>query len=77
MSFGMELGRGSSATDILASRKAVTEGAETAPALVALADKLGVDLPICTVVLEMIEGQLSARAAVDRLLNRPLKEEQV
>ena len=75
MSFGMELGRGESAPRILASRRSVTEGAETAPAVVALAARLGVDLPICTVVLDMIEGRLDARAAVDRLLNRPLKEE--
>ncbi len=75
MSFGMELGRGESAAKILAARKAVTEGAETAPALVALARKLGVDLPICNVVLDMIEGRLDARSAVDRLLNRPMKGE--
>ena len=75
MSFGMELGRGKSAADILASRKAVTEGVETAPAVVELARKLKVDLPICEVVLNMIEGRLDARSAVDRLLNRPMKEE--
>lgn len=75
MSFGMELGRGGSAASILASRKAVTEGAQTAPALVMLARRCGVDLPICEVVLDMIEGRLNARAAVDRLLNRPLREE--
>jgi glycerol-3-phosphate dehydrogenase (NAD(P)+) len=75
MSFGMELGRGKSAQEILATRKAVTEGVETAPALVALAKQLNVDLPICEVVLAMIEGRLDARSAVDRLLNRPMKEE--
>ena len=75
MSFGMELGRGKSATEILAGRTAVTEGAETAPAVVALANKMGVALPICEVVLDMIEGRLDARAAVDRLLNRPMKGE--
>lgn len=75
MSFGMELGRGKSAGEILASRTAVTEGVETAPAVVELARKLNVNLPICEVVLDMIEGRLDARAAVDRLLNRPMKEE--
>jgi glycerol-3-phosphate dehydrogenase (NAD(P)+) len=75
MSFGMELGRGKSAAEILASRTSVTEGAETAPAVVALAKKLGVDLPICDVILEVIEGRLDARSAVDRLLNRPQKPE--
>ncbi len=75
MSFGMELGRGKSAAEILSSRKAVTEGAETAPALAALARKLEVDLPICDIVLEMIEGRLDARSALGALLNRPFKEE--
>ena len=75
MSFGMELGRGKSAAEILASRTAVTEGAETAPAVVELGRKLNVDLPICQVVLDMIEGRLDARAAVGQLLNRPMKDE--
>ena len=59
----------------LAARTAVTEGAETAPAVVEVGRRLGVDLPICEVVLDMIEGRLDAKAAVDRLLNRPMKEE--
>lgn len=75
MSFGLELGRGKSAKEILGQRKSVTEGAETAPAVVELARKLGVDLPICKIALEMIEGRLDARAALDSLLNRPLKDE--
>jgi glycerol-3-phosphate dehydrogenase (NAD(P)+) len=75
MSFGMELGRGKSASEILASRTAVTEGVETAPAVVALAGKVGVALPICEVVLDVIDGRIDANAAVDRLLNRPMKEE--
>ncbi len=75
MSFGMELGRGKSAAEILGSRTSVTEGAETAPAVVELGGKLNVDLPICSVVLAMIEGRIDARAAVDQLLNRPMKEE--
>jgi len=75
MSFGMEIGRGKSATEILASRTAVTEGAETAPAVVELGRKLNVDLPICQVVLDLIEGRLEARAAVGQLLNRPMKDE--
>ena len=75
MSFGMELGRGKSAADILAARTAVTEGAETAPAVVELGRKLNVDLPICGVVLAMIAGEIDARTAVGQLLNRPMKEE--
>jgi glycerol-3-phosphate dehydrogenase (NAD(P)+) len=75
MSFGMELGRGKSAAEILGSRTSVTEGAETAPAVVELGRKLNVDLPICSVVLDMIEGRIDARKAVGQLLNRPMKEE--
>ncbi len=75
MSFGMELGRGKPAREILAARTAVTEGVETAPAVIDLGRKLGVDLPICEVVLGMIDGRLDAAAAVDRLLNRPMKGE--
>lgn len=75
MSFGMELGRGKTAREVLATRKAVTEGAETAPAVVELAERLGVDLPICKAVLALIQGELDARSAVDQLLSRPLTEE--
>ncbi|MBI1359710.1 MAG: NAD(P)H-dependent glycerol-3-phosphate dehydrogenase [Alphaproteobacteria bacterium] len=75
MSFGMELGRGRPAAAVLAERTAVTEGAETAPAVVELGRRLGVDMPICETVSELIEGRLDAKAALDRLLNRPMREE--
>ena len=71
----MELGRGKPAAEILSQRKSVTEGAETAPAVVELARKLRLDLPICETVLDMVEGRLDARAAVGSLLNRPFREE--
>lgn len=75
MSFGLELGRGAKSADILAKRTAVTEGAESAPAVVELGRRLGVDLPICDTVNALIDGQLDAKAALDRLLNRPFREE--
>ncbi len=75
MSFGMELAKGRKAKDVLASRKAVTEGAETAPALMQLAAKLGIDMPICAVITDLLEDRLDVRAALDRLLNRPLGKE--
>lgn len=75
MSFGLELGRGAKPADILAARNGVTEGAESAPAVVELGRRLGVDLPICDTVNALIDGQLDARAALDRLLNRPFREE--
>lgn len=75
MSFGMELGRGRRAHEVLAARTGVTEGAESASAVVELARRRKVDLPICEVVLDLIEERLDARAALDKLLNRPFKEE--
>lgn len=75
MSFGMEIGRGRKASDILAERKGVTEGAETAPAVVELARKLGLDLPICETVLGLVEGRIDARSALGSLLARPFGKE--
>ncbi len=75
MSFGIELGKGRAAADILKERRAVTEGADSAPAVAQLAAKLNVDMPICETVLGMIEGKLDARAALGQLLNRPLGKE--
>jgi glycerol-3-phosphate dehydrogenase (NAD(P)+) len=68
--FGMALGRGD------AFDPAVTvEGAATARAAVARAAALGVELPITTAVVGMIDGQLSLRQAMESLLSRPLKKE--
>lgn len=75
MSFGLEVGRGVRPADILAARNGVTEGAESAPAIVELGRRLGVDLPICDTVNDLIDGRIDAGAALDRLLNRPFREE--
>jgi glycerol-3-phosphate dehydrogenase (NAD(P)+) len=75
MSFGMAVGEGRRPADVLAERAGVTEGAETAPALIALARRLGVSLPICETVAELCAGLLEPSGAMDRLLNRPFREE--
>jgi glycerol-3-phosphate dehydrogenase (NAD(P)+) len=74
-SLGMALGRGESLTEILAARQGVTEGVATAPALVARAAKLGVDLPICAAVAELVCGRVTVQEAVARLLARPQRDE--
>ena len=74
-SLGMALGRGESLCEILAARQGVTEGVTTAPALVARAASLGVDLPICAAVADLVGGKLSVRDAVARLLARPQRDE--
>ncbi|MDZ4760396.1 MAG: NAD(P)H-dependent glycerol-3-phosphate dehydrogenase [Alphaproteobacteria bacterium] len=75
MSFGMALGQGRLAPDILAERQGVTEGAESAPAVVELARRLGVDMPICETVERMIDGRLALSEAIAELINRPFREE--
>ncbi len=75
MSFGTALGKGRTAADVLAERRAVTEGAATAPALVELAARHGVEMPICTIVAELVADRLSAGEALKLLLERPFKEE--
>ncbi|MEM6946998.1 MAG: NAD(P)H-dependent glycerol-3-phosphate dehydrogenase [Pseudomonadota bacterium] len=75
MSFGKALGEGRSAQDVLAERRAVTEGAATAPALAALAARHGVDMPICAAVNAILDGQITVAEAMDLLLSRPFKEE--
>jgi glycerol-3-phosphate dehydrogenase (NAD(P)+) len=74
-SLGMALGRGESLTEILAARQGVTEGVATAPALVARAAQLGVDLPICAAVAELVRGRVTVQEAVARLLARPQRDE--
>jgi glycerol-3-phosphate dehydrogenase (NAD(P)+) len=74
-SLGMALGRGESLTEILAARQGVTEGVATAPALVARAAKLGVDLPICAAVADLVRGRVTVQEAVARLLARPQRDE--
>ena len=47
----------------------------TAPALVARAAQLGVDLPICAAVAELVRGRVTVQEAVARLLARPQRDE--
>ncbi len=75
MSFGLALGQGQRADDILAERKAVTEGHATAPALVKLAQKLGIEMPICEAVNAVLNETVTVPEAMTALLARPYKGE--
>lgn len=77
MSCGMALGRGESLESVLAERRAVTEGVSSAPAIAALADKAGIDMPICQAMDAILAGKLSVDAAMDELLSRPFTVEGV
>lgn len=53
----------------------LVEGAKTAPVAVAIARRLGVDLPITEAVAGLVEGRVSVDEVMAGLLARPLKRE--
>tara|TARA_R110001583_G_scaffold179320_2_gene335986 strand:- start:81873 stop:82934 length:1062 start_codon:yes stop_codon:yes gene_type:complete len=75
-SFGVALGQGQKAADILASRRSVTEGVHTAASVSAVASKFGVEMPICNAVNQVANHHAPLRSAIDTLLNRPFRDEQ-
>jgi glycerol-3-phosphate dehydrogenase (NAD(P)+) len=74
-SFGIELGEGKSATEILSGRRSVAEGVATAPAVAALATKFGIEMPICEAIDAVLAGRTSVEAAIGALLSRPFRAE--
>jgi glycerol-3-phosphate dehydrogenase (NAD(P)+) len=76
MSLGLALGRGQTVEQALAGKRSVAEGYESAPAVRDLAARLGVETPICDAVAAILSGEASVDAAIDELLNRPLRPEQ-
>ncbi|WP_395647051.1 NAD(P)H-dependent glycerol-3-phosphate dehydrogenase [Terricaulis sp.] len=74
-SLGAALGEGRRLSDILAERRSVAEGMESAPAVVALAKKFNVDMPICAAVEAIVAERISVDDAIATLLSRPFKAE--
>lgn len=75
MSLGRELGRGRTLEEVLAERNSVAEGVVTAGAVVALARKAGVEMPICESVADLVSGARNVEAIIAALLARPFKSE--
>ena len=74
-SLGKGLGEGGKASDLLADRRTVAEGAHTAPVLARAAREAGVDMPIVAAVCALLAGEAGVDEAVERLLSRPLRSE--
>ena len=72
---GQQLAAGRSVGDIVADSSAVAEGVETAPAVMELSRRLGVDMPICETVDAMLAGQLAPTDALLTLMRREPKGE--
>ena len=72
---GEELGRGRALADVLAGMHEVAEGVRTTRALRLVAARRGVEMPITEEVHAVLYGGKPARAAVESLMSRPLREE--
>ncbi|HPA40084.1 MAG TPA: NAD(P)H-dependent glycerol-3-phosphate dehydrogenase [Phenylobacterium sp.] len=75
MSVGLALGQGQTLEAALSGKLSVAEGVASAPAVRALAAKLGVEAPICEAVAAILAGEVEVDAAIAGLLSRPLKSE--
>lgn len=75
MSLGVAIGQGQSARTVMSERKTVAEGAATAPILVELAARHGVEMPIAQAVAKLVAGGAPVDEVVEGLLTRPLRAE--
>lgn len=73
--FGEAVGRGEDPAAVRAAMGEVVEGVPTAEAVVRIARREGLEVPIAEAVTHLIGGTWSPREAVTRLMTRELKDE--
>jgi glycerol-3-phosphate dehydrogenase (NAD(P)+) len=67
---GQQIARGRSLDEVLASTRSVVEGVPAARAAVALAERYGVDLPVCTQVDQVLHHGAAVEEVLGRLMSR-------
>ena len=72
---GKKLGEGQTLEQIVGEMRQVAEGVKTAKSVYRLAEREGVDMPICSTVYRMLYEDLPAKEAVAGLMSRSLKKE--
>jgi len=72
---GLQLAGGESLEGVLRGLQHVAEGVTTAREVARLANELGIDMPITQTVQRILGQEISAREAVQGLLNRDLRDE--
>lgn len=72
---GVELARGRKLDEIIRSMKTVAEGIKTTNAVVDLARRYSVEMPISEQMFQMLHFAISPRDAIQRLMERSLKGE--
>jgi glycerol-3-phosphate dehydrogenase (NAD(P)+) len=74
-SVGEQLGKGHPLDEILSSMHMVAEGVGTTPAILALARRVGVEMPIALRVGEVLDGTLGPDEVVGKLMHREAQSE--
>lgn len=74
---GLGLAQGKELPDILEELGSTAEGVNTTKVLVAIAQREGISVPIASEVYRLLEGQITPRAALGKLMERDLKPESV
>ncbi len=72
---GKKIGEGMKLDDILSEMRMVAEGVKTAKSVYNLSKSLGVEMPICHEVYQILYDGVSPKDAVHRLMTRDLKQE--
>ncbi len=72
---GQKLGQGMTLQQIMDDMRQVAEGVKTAKSVYLLAQREGVDMPICSMVYGLLYEDRSAKEAVTALMGRALKRE--
>ena len=73
---GYRLGQGKKLDTILEELGAVAEGVKTSKAVCELAKKLGIDVPVSSIIYEAVYTDISPDEVVNKLMNRKLKSEE-
>jgi glycerol-3-phosphate dehydrogenase (NAD(P)+) len=72
---GLALGEGKPLAEIMAGQTSVSEGAFTARAMVELAARTGIEVPIASAVSDILETGAPITDVIARLMQRPLRAE--
>ncbi|MFO1086376.1 MAG: NAD(P)H-dependent glycerol-3-phosphate dehydrogenase [Reyranellaceae bacterium] len=72
---GLAIGKGVTLAAHMSGRRQVVEGEATAPAVLARAHRLGIEMPICAAVDAILHREASLDEAIRALLARPLRRE--
>ncbi len=75
MSLGLMLGSGQSLEDILQSRNSVSEGVASAAAVIGLAKRYDVEMPVCKAVADIVDNRTEMNEAISTLMRRPFRRE--